>query len=80
MQSKRGATAANVCGVATALKRQKIIPPFDDYQNCAFLECREVAQLVEYTSGGRVVVGSNPVFPTLFLSSYCLRSLGALPI
>ena len=26
---------------------------------------REVAQLVEYTSGGRVVVGSSPAFPTI---------------
>ena len=25
---------------------------------------RDVAQLVEYTSGGRVVAGSSPVIPT----------------
>ena len=29
------------------------------------MEHRDVAQLVEYASGGRVVAGSSPVIPTL---------------
>ena len=29
-----------------------------------FFYYRDVAQLVEYTSGGRVVAGSSPVIPT----------------
>ncbi len=30
---------------------------------------RDVAQLVEYTSGGRVVAGSSPVIPTKIMNA-----------
>jgi hypothetical protein len=38
---------------------------------------RDVAQVVEYTSGGRVVAGSSPVIPTIFrvISSVGLERL-----